>query len=123
MNGPGNHQHRGMGMQARYRNVGGVGGVGGGGGGSGSTTGPMNRSAPSSHTRSGWHPLNQHANQHTQHNQQQQYKEYPYRQGSSSRYHNGYPFIHLKYIYSSYMYFQKSLKHIIVILLSYMKQK
>ncbi|XP_063988853.1 E3 ubiquitin-protein ligase RNF38 isoform X1 [Diachasmimorpha longicaudata] len=75
MNGPGNHQHRGMGMQGRYRN--------GGGGGTG--TGPMTRPAPT-HSRSGWHPLGQ----HTQHGQlNQQYKEYPYRQGSSPRYHNG----------------------------------
>ncbi|XP_034948210.1 RING finger protein 44 [Chelonus insularis] len=75
MNGPGNHQHRGLSMQGRYRNV-----VGGG-----SASGPLARSAPT-HSRSSWHSLNQ----HSQHNQlNSQYKEYPYRQGSSARYHNG----------------------------------
>ncbi|KAK0073960.1 hypothetical protein PV325_008957 [Microctonus aethiopoides] len=76
MNGSNNHQHRGLNMQGRYRNV-----IGGG-----TASGPLARPTPT-HSRSGWHALNQHP-QHSQLNQQ--YKEYPYRQGSSARYHNRY---------------------------------
>lgn len=77
MNGPGSHQHRGLGMQGRYRAV-----VNGG-----TQTGPHSRPpAP----RGGWHPHNQHP-QHAQ--IPQQYtgnKEYPYRQCPPPRFHNGY---------------------------------
>ncbi|KAH0554912.1 RING finger protein 44 isoform X2 [Cotesia glomerata] len=77
---PGNQHHRGMSMQGRYRN-----------GGAGSGSGPaLARSAPSSHNRSSWHSHSHNShNQLNQHNQQFNNKEYPYRQGSSARYHNG----------------------------------
>ncbi|XP_012227766.2 E3 ubiquitin-protein ligase RNF38 isoform X1 [Linepithema humile] len=79
MNGPGSHQHRGLGMQGRYRAVVANGAPSGG---------PHGRAtpAPPSHPRSGgWH--GQHQQQHPQ-----QFaagnKEYPYRQ-CPPRYHNG----------------------------------
>lgn len=93
MNGPGSHQHRGLGMQGRYRAV----------VSNGVSSGPHVR-APSlpSHPRNGWHPQHQHQQpppppppQQQQQQQQhpQQYavanKEYPYRQ-CPPRYHNGY---------------------------------
>lgn len=79
MNGPGSHQHRGLGMQGRYRTV-----VTGG-----TPTGPHSRPPAPPHARVGWHPHNQHP-QHAQ--IPQQYtgnKEYPYRQ-CPPRFHNGY---------------------------------
>ncbi|XP_076242027.1 ring finger protein murashka isoform X2 [Calliopsis andreniformis] len=79
MNGPGSHQHRGLGMQGRYRAV-----VTGG-----TPTGPHLRPPAPPHARAGWHPHNQ----HPQHGQiPQQYtgnKEYPYRQCPPPRFHNG----------------------------------
>ncbi|XP_015184128.1 PREDICTED: RING finger protein 44 isoform X2 [Polistes dominula] len=80
MNGPGSHQHRGLGIAGRYRAV----------VGSGASSGPHTRPTAPQHPRGGWHPHNQ----HSQHNQLgQQYagnKEYPYRQCPSlPRYHNG----------------------------------
>lgn len=80
MNGPGSHQHRGLGMQGRYRAV-----VTGG-----TPAGPHSRPPAPPHARSGWHPHNQHP-QHAQ--IPQQYtgnKEYPYRQCPPPRFHNGY---------------------------------
>lgn len=89
MNGTGGHQQHRMGMQGRYRPAVGP------GPGSGGPGGPHGRSAPSSHNRGGWHPHS--GPQHPQHPHpgvqinQQQYKEYPYRQqGPSPRFHNGY---------------------------------
>ncbi|XP_076677586.1 ring finger protein murashka isoform X5 [Andrena cerasifolii] len=79
MNGPGSHQHRGLGMQGRYRAV-----VTGG-----TPAGPHSRPPAPPHARSGWHPHNQHP-QHAQ--IPQQYtgnKEYPYRQCPPPRFHNG----------------------------------
>lgn len=76
MNGPGSHQHRGLGMQGRYRAV----------VANGAPPGPHARTPVSSHPRNGWHPHNQ----HQQHSQQfNGNKEYPYRQ-CPPRYHNGY---------------------------------
>lgn len=80
MNGPGSHQHRGLGMQGRYRAV-----VTGG-----TPAGPHSRPPAPPHARGGWHPHNQHP-QHAQ--IPQQYtgnKEYPYRQCPPPRFHNGY---------------------------------
>ncbi|XP_024944477.1 RING finger protein 44 isoform X2 [Cephus cinctus] len=77
MNGQGNHQHRGLGMQGRYRAV----------VSAGVPPGPHTRpSAP--HNRGSWHPHNQHP-QHPHGQLNQQYKDYPYRQGPPPRYHNG----------------------------------
>ncbi|KAG6795176.1 RING finger protein 44 isoform X1 [Apis mellifera caucasica] len=79
MNGPGSHQHRGLGMQGRYRAV-----VTGG-----TPAGPHSRPPAPPHARGGWHPHNQHP-QHAQ--IPQQYtgnKEYPYRQCPPPRFHNG----------------------------------
>lgn len=88
MNGTGNHhpKHRGgMGMPGRCRSV--VGTVSGP-----PIAGQHVRTSPSSHNRGGWH-----SQQHQSHSHpgvqinQQQYKEYPYRQqGPSPRFHNGY---------------------------------
>ncbi|XP_053977380.1 RING finger protein 44 isoform X2 [Hylaeus anthracinus] len=78
MNGPGSHQHRGLGMQGRYRGV-----VSGG-----NPTGPHSRPPAPPHGRGGWHPHNQHP-QHAQIPQQyNSNKEYPYRQ-CPPRFHNG----------------------------------
>lgn len=81
MNGPGSHQHRGLGITGRYRAV----------VGSGASSGPHTRPTAPPHPRGGWHPHNQHS-QHTQLGQQYAgNKEYPYRQCPSlPRYHNGY---------------------------------
>ncbi|XP_078033117.1 ring finger protein murashka isoform X1 [Augochlora pura] len=79
MNGPGSHQHRGLGMQGRYRAV-----ITGG-----TQAGPHPRPPAPPHARGGWHPHNQHP-QHAQ--IPQQYtgnKEYPYRQCPPPRFHNG----------------------------------
>ncbi|XP_015435646.1 PREDICTED: RING finger protein 44 isoform X2 [Dufourea novaeangliae] len=80
MNGPGSHQHRGLGMQGRYRAV-----VAGG-----ATAGPHSRPPAPPHARGGWHPHNQHP-QHAQIPQQYSgNKEYPYRQcPPPPRFHNG----------------------------------
>lgn len=79
MNGPGSHQHRGLGMQGRYRAV-----VNGG-----TPTGPHSRPPAPPHGRGGWHPHNQHP-QHAQIPQQfAGNKEYPYRQCPPPRFHNG----------------------------------
>lgn len=80
MNGPGSHQHRGLGMQGRYRAV----------VTAGTPAGPHSRPPAPPHARGGWHPHNQHP-QHAQ--IPQQYtgnKEYPYRQCPPPRFHNGY---------------------------------
>ncbi|XP_014616427.1 PREDICTED: RING finger protein 44 isoform X2 [Polistes canadensis] len=80
MNGPGSHQHRGLGIAGRYRAV----------VGSGASSGPHTRPTAPQHPRGGWHPHNQHS-QHIQLGQQYAgNKEYPYRQCPSlPRYHNG----------------------------------
>ncbi|XP_011699599.1 PREDICTED: RING finger protein 44 [Wasmannia auropunctata] len=85
MNGPGSHQHRGLGMQGRYRTV----------VANGAPSGPHARASASSHPRNGgWHPHSLHQQQRQQQQQQQQQqfaagsKEYPYRQ-CPPRYHNG----------------------------------
>lgn len=90
MNGPGSHQHRGLGMQGRYRAV----------VSNGASSGPHVRapSLPSHPRNGGWHPQHQQPPpppppQQQQQQQQHQYaagnKEYPYRQ-CPPRYHNGY---------------------------------
>ncbi|XP_029671151.1 RING finger protein 44-like isoform X1 [Formica exsecta] len=91
MNGPGSHQHRGLGMQGRYRAV----------VSNGASSGPHVRapSLPSHPRNGGWHPQHQQPpppppppQQQQQQQQQHQYaagnKEYPYRQ-CPPRYHNG----------------------------------
>ena len=80
MNGPGSHQHRGLGMQGRFRAV----------VTAGTPAGPHSRPPAPPHARGGWHPHSQHP-QHAQ--IPQQYtgnKEYPYRQCPPPRFHNGY---------------------------------